>query len=445
MRSMGWAIAWATTFLVLSHVTFADEPAKPAAADDIELLKLFADTFDQVERNYVKDIDRRQLMEAAIRGMLSKLDPYSNYIGPEEIDRFKAGVENEFGGVGIQVSTDSGELKVTSPILHTPAYRAGISAGDVIESIDGTTTKGMSIDEAIRRMKGKLGTMIDVVVRKPDGASEPLKLARETIRVETVLGEIRKPDHSWNYWIDEERKIAYIRLTGFGRTTASDLRKVLDQLKNQEAKALILDLRNNPGGLLSAAIEICDMFVANGRIVSTAGRTNPEQVWEAKKPGPMEQVPIAVLVNRYSASASEIVSACLQDHDRAAVVGERSWGKGSVQNIIELENGKSALKLTTAGYKRPSGKNIHKFEGAKESDEWGVMPNEGREVKLSDDEVRQLAQARNARDAIRRANEGEELPALDPYVDSQRDKAIEYLREKLGDPIQPPPAPPAAG
>ncbi len=422
----------------------AETPALQAPVDDYELLKLFADTLDQVQRNYVKEVDRRELMEAAIRGMLGKLDPYSSYIAPGELDRFKAGVENEFGGVGLQVSAEGGELKVVTPIFNTPAHRAGISAGDVIESIDGASAKGMTIDDAVRKMKGKLGTRVEVAIRHADGVSETLQLARETILVETVLGDHRNADDTWNYWFDEERKIAYIRLSGFGRHTANDLKNVLHTLSEAKLKALVLDLRNNPGGLLSAAIEISDLFIPEGKIVSTAGRSAPEQTWQAKREGSYHEFPLVVLVNRYSASASEIVSACLQDHERATIVGERSYGKGSVQNIIELESGKSAMKLTTAGYKRPSGKNIHKFEGAKEEDDWGVRPNEGFEVKVTDEMLRAMFQDRQSRDVVRNGK-GEPPPAAALESDQQLKKGIEYLREKLGDPLPAPPEPPAAG
>lgn len=422
----------------------AEEPTKPPV-DDFELLKLFADTLDQVERNYVKDVDRRELMEAAIRGMLTKLDPYSNYIPPSELDRFKSNVENEFGGVGLQVSAEGGELRVVSPIFNTPAYRAGIAAGDVIEAIDGASAKGMSIDEAVKRMKGKLGTAVDVAIRRLDGTTQTHKLSRETVRVETVLGDHRNADDTWNYWLDEERKIAYLRLTGFGRHTTPDLKKALQSLGAENIKGLILDLRNNPGGLLAGAIDIADLFVETGRIVSTSGRNVPEQAWDAKKEGTYGGFPMAVLVNRYSASASEIVSACLQDHQRAVIIGERTWGKGSVQNIIELESGKSALKLTTAGYKRPSGRNIHKFEGAKDDDDWGVRPDSGFEVKLSDDALRGVFQARQQRDVIRKAGPAD--APLTPlfWEDPQLKKSVEFVREKLGDPLPAPPEPPAAG
>ena len=210
-----------------------------------------------------------------------------------------------------------------------------------------------------------------------------MTITREWVHVETVLGDRRKSDDSWDFMLDHDKHIGYIRLTAFSRDTAQDLKKALVELRKEGLKGLILDLRFNPGGLLNSAIEVSDLFIAKGRIVSTKGRNTPERVWDAQKEGTFEGFPMAVLVNHYSASASEIVSACLQDHKRAAVIGERTWGKGSVQNVIELEGGKSALKLTTASYHRPSGKNIHRFPDAKETDEWGVMPDAGYEVRLS--------------------------------------------------------------
>jgi carboxyl-terminal processing protease len=383
----------------------AEAPKRSEAElkEERELLRLFVDTLDQVERNYVKDISRRELYEAAIRGLVSKLDQHSNYIPPDEIESFKGTVENEFGGVGIQVSRESGRLLVISPLVGTPAYRAGIQAGDWITAIEGTTTREITLDEAVKRMKGPVGTSVRVtVIHARDGRTETLTLRREVVRVETVLGDRRNADDSWNFFLDEQRKIGYIRITAFGRHTTNEMRKAVKSLVDQGVRGLIIDLRFNPGGLLSSAVEISDMFVSEGRIVSTAGRNVAEQVVFAKKEGTYEGFPMAVLVNRFSASASEIVSACLQDHGRAIVVGERTWGKGSVQNIIELEGGRSALKLTTAGYQRPNGRNINRFEGATEEDEWGVSPNEGYAIRLPDEELRQLIETRRERDILKR-------------------------------------------
>jgi len=437
-------------------LSFADESAKSSTADRsesskeavenparsaeyYELLRMFADTLDQVERNYVKEVDRRELMEAAIRGMMAKLDQHSNYIPPSDLDRFRSSVENEFGGIGITISADEGQLTIVSPLYGTPAYRAGIRGGDKILEIDGKPTAGTSIDEAVKRMKGKIGTTVSLkIMHAADDRTETLSIARELIRVDSVLGDRRKADDRWDFLYDAEQKIGYVRITSFSRHTADDLRTALGDLKRDGLRALVLDLRYNPGGLLTTGVEVCDLFLSAGRIVSTSGRNTPERVWDAEADGTFDGFPMVVLVNGYSASASEIVAACLQDHKRAVVIGERTWGKGSVQNIVELEDGKSALKLTTAGYLRPNGKNIHRFDGAKENEDWGVKPDEGFEVKLSDEEKSALIADRRKRDAIvaapseEKASERDPIEAKAAVADRQLEKAIEYLKQQLG-------------
>lgn len=434
----------------------ADQTKKPAskAADEEDvyrLQKLLVDTIDEVERNYVKDISRRELIEAAIRGVLRELDPYSSYIDPREMRQFRTSVESEFGGIGIQISVDGGQLKVLSPLVGTPAYRQGIMAGDRIVAIDDQPTESLAIDDAIQRLKGREGTSVTLTVIHPHKTEpEKITVTREVIHVQTVLGDHRKTDDSWDYMLDAKKRIGYVRLTGFSRNTAAELRQALKQLKEQDLKGLILDLRFNPGGLLSSAIEICDMFIAEGRIVSTKGRNTPERVWDAKKDGTYEGFAMVVLVNRFSASASEIVAACLQDHKRAVVIGERTWGKGSVQNVIELERGQdesaagSALKLTTASYHRPSGKNIHRFPDADEDDEWGVTPDEGFQLKLSDIDLVRLVEERRKRDVIRphspspkaepdktvAETQPAEQIAADQPVDEPADKEEEEKAEK---------------
>ncbi|NUQ64175.1 MAG: S41 family peptidase [Pirellulales bacterium] len=392
--------------------TLADEPKPETPKEDYyELHKLLVETMDEVERNYVKDISRRELIEAAIQGVLTKLDPYSSYIRPDEVDSFRSSVESEFGGIGIQLGIDDGALTVLSPLVGTPAYRAGLLAGDRIVEINGKSTEGISMDDAVRQLKGKEGTQVTLTVIHPGKAEkEPVKITREVIHVETVMGDRRSADDSWNFMLDDEKRIGYIRITAFSRNTARELRDALAQLKAKNLRALILDLRFNPGGLLPSAIEVSDLFIAEGRIVSTRGRNTEERTWNARKDGTFEGFSMAVLVNRFSASASEIVAACLQDHKRAIVVGERTWGKGSVQNVIELEDGHSALKLTTASYYRPSGKNIHRFPDAKESDQWGVMPDQGYLLKLNDREMVALMEDRKQRDVVQPKQAAEPAP-----------------------------------
>ena len=400
-RRVAIFVLWLVLPFISAVAVAADKPKNTKNDDYYELYKVLVDTMDQVERNYVKEVDRRELVEAAIRGVLEKLDPYSSYIPPEEIDRFRSNVESEFGGIGIQVSVEGGQLTIISPLVGTPGYRAGLLAGDRIIEIEGKATDNISLDDAVHRLKGPVGTSVTMTVMHPGQTSKAtVTVKREQIHVDTVLGDHRKGDDSWDFMLKPDEKLGYVRITGFSRETGKELKRALEDLQKGQMRGLVLDLRFNPGGLLSAAIEVSDLFIATGRIVSTKGRASPERVWDAKKEGTFEGFPMVVLVNHYSASASEIVAACLQDHGRAVVLGERTWGKGSVQNVIELEDGHSALKLTTAGYRRPNGKNIHRFEDAKDQDEWGVVPDKGHELKLSEAEMLALVQERRRRDVV---------------------------------------------
>jgi carboxyl-terminal processing protease len=413
-----------------------------------ELFKMLADALDEVERNYVEEVDRRELMEEAIEGLINKLDPYSDYIPPDELARFRSSVESKFGGIGIQVAVDNGQLKVLSPMVDTPAYRAGVRAGDAIIEIEGESTEGTTLSEAVKRMKGEPGTELKlVVIHANENRPVPISVERDIIRVETVLGDRRKADDSWDYLYDHRQRIGYIRLTAFSRDTARSLRAALVQLKRENIRGLVLDLRFNPGGLLTSAIEICDLFIPEGVIVSTEGRNSKKRSWSARKPGTFEDFPMVVLVNKYSASASEIVAGCLQDHERAVIVGERSWGKGSVQNVIELEGGKSALKLTTSGYHRPSGKNIHRFPKSKPTDVWGVSPTDGYDVPLTPEALARLMQDRRARDIVQSKYRLAPLPKSgrppEPEFDEPRDaqsiaavdpqlqRALDYLSTEI--------------
>ena len=418
----------AMTGLGFAQPVRAEDP--PKDEDYYKLMQVFVDTFEQIDRNYVKDVDRRRLMEAAIRGMLDELDPYSSYIDPDQLTKFNQDVEQEFGGIGIQVQIDPDTKRITviSPLPGTPAYKAGVKAGDVIMEIEGKSTKGFQIDDAVKLLKGPAGKEVSIgVIHVGEKEVKTLKMKRDIIQVATVLGDKYDKDGSeWDFLIDPEKKIGYIRLTHFSRRSADELLEALRALKDEDMKGLVLDLRFNPGGLLSQAIRICDLFVESGRIVSTKGRNTDERVWDAHKNGTFTDFPMAILVNRYSASASEIVSACLQDHKRAKVIGERTWGKGSVQNVIELENGSSALKLTTASYHRPSGKNIHRFPKAKETDEWGVLPDKDYKVEFTTKQLREYLDYRRDRDVI-----SEKGPPVSSFKDTQLTKALEYLRKEL--------------
>lgn len=427
-------VCFAVCFLFSPPVSAtAADPSTDAEkqAEYYKLMQEFVTIFEQIEKNYVKDVDRRELIEAAIKGMVDKLDPYSSYIAPSEFQKFRESVDQRFGGIGIQVriNPDNNRLTVITPLPGTPAYKAGIRPGDIIEEIEGKTTRKFSMDDAIKVLKGKVGEKVKVGVRhKGSDKIETLNVERAIIQMATVLGDHYKPDGSWNFMADPKARIGYIRLTHFSERSSDELIEALKSLKKDGMKGLVLDLRNNPGGLLSQATQIADLFIESGRIVSVKGKNTEERVFDATKFGTYSDFPIAVLVNRYSASASEILSACLQDHKRAIVVGERTWGKGSVQNVIDLAGGAqhSALKLTTASYHRPSGKNIHRFPGAKESDEWGVVPDDDYRIRFSDEEFASYFKFRRDRDVL-----SQDGPPKSKFDDRQFNKAKDYVLSQL--------------
>jgi carboxyl-terminal processing protease len=451
-----WNLAWllaipavAVLGLTLSHSAPVREKDK-----DYEMVRLLVDVLDEVDKNYVRELsadDKRRLVEDMINGGLDHLDPHSSFMNPKEYKHFNTQSKGKFGGIGIQLGTDrqTGQLTVISPIVGTPAYDAGILAGDVIVKVEGKSTDGMRLSEAVDMIQGDAGQKITLTVRH-EGAKEDVELpmVRAVIEMPSIMGDQRQADDpkSWDYFMDKESKIAYIRVVAFNENTAADLEKVLQQLKKDGLKGLVIDLRNNPGGLLSAAVDVVNLFIDEGRIVSTKGRTIKERHFDAKPRNavltPAKDYPMAVLVNKNSASASEIVAAALQDHGRAIVVGERSYGKGSVQNILRIEHDLSALKLTTASYWRPSGKNIHRFPDAKDTDEWGVSPSDGFDVAMKDQERIDYLIYRRDRDIVhgkpgtppaappkpKLDKDGKEKP---PFVDRVLEKAVEHLRGEI--------------
>jgi carboxyl-terminal processing protease len=324
--------------------------AHAAAADSYRALNLFGDVFNRVRTDYVEQPDDGALVEGAIKGMLSSLDPHSSYMNPKDYKAMQAEITGKFGGLGIEVTMENGVIKVVSPIDDTPASRAGILANDFIVKIDGEDVQGMTLGEAVDKMRGAVHSPITLtVVRKGQDNPFDVKLVREEIVVQSVKSR-------------EEGQVGYIRITQFSQQTAEGLRTAIEKIQSDIGKdkvqGYVLDLRNDPGGLLDQALEVSDDFIDSGEIVSIRGR-RPDQVQSFKATGHdlVAGKPVIVLVNGGSASASEIVAGALQDHHRATVVGTRSFGKGSVQTIISLgSNG--ALRLTTARYFTPSGRSI---------------------------------------------------------------------------------------
>lgn len=324
--------------------------AKTAPADTYKALNLFGDVFEQVRANYVEPTEDKKLVEYALNGMLSSLDPHSGFLNEEEAKSMSIQNKGEFGGLGIEVTMENGLVKVVSPIDDTPAARAGMQSGDLIVELDGKQVMGMTLTECIDKMRGKAGTDITLtIVRK--GQKEPLKikLVRDVIQIQSVKNRV------------EGGNIGYIRITTFNAQTGPGLKKALDSIQKEVGNKLIgyvLDLRNNPGGLLDQAIVVSDAFLDKGEIVSTRGR-NPDDVRrDNSTPGDVAKgLPIVVLINGGSASASEIVAGAMQDHKRAIVMGTQSFGKGSVQTLFNAPGG-GMVRLTTARYFTPSGRSI---------------------------------------------------------------------------------------
>ncbi len=427
--AVNWRTGWRSLTVAILGLIAAEAFAQEK---EVDVARAVEETLQQIEKNYVKDISRQELTEAALRGLVSRLDSYSEYLSPEEVRLLKEATAGEYAGVGLQIGIEDERLTIFSPRWNTSAYRAGLRAGDRILKIEGKDAVDLSSEELQKQLQGEAGTSLKLVVLRA-GSNEPqvIELIRELVPLESVLGDHRNAEDRWVYFLPGENQIAYIRVLSFGKSTPDDLRTACAQLANAGMKGLILDLRNNPGGLLPSAIDISDLFVEEGKIVSTSGKHAPEHVWQAKKEGTFLGFPMVVLINRYSASSSEIVAACLQDWGRADIVGERSWGKGSVQNLIELPEGRGAIKLTTAFYQRPSGKNIHRLDGAKLDEEWGVVPSAGMEVIQTDEENRRLLAERRIADRIYRNGQAPvEVPDF-RKMDRQLEKGIQVIKAKL--------------
>lgn len=365
---------------------------------------LLSTAIGEIHSAFVRPVDDRKLFEGAMEGMVRQLDPYSDYIDPDELSEFQEEIDQKFGGIGIvvEINRETERLTVLSPLPDTPAAAAGIRAGDQILAIDGKSTLGYQISDAVKLMRGDPGTELTVSILHV-GADEPIDvtLKRAIIPVASVLGDVRNADGTWQYTLRSHPDIGYVRLTTFGEKTADELRETLSTIE-PDIKGLILDLRSNGGGLLSTAVDICDMFISEGAIVSIRGRARDDRRdYEASEAATLfPDLPMVVLIDGFSASASEITAACLQDNDRAIVVGTRSWGKGTVQNVMPFEGGKSALKLTIATYWRPSGNNIHRHVDATDDEPWGVTPTDGYLVEVDDQTRTKIVLLRLERDKV---------------------------------------------
>lgn len=414
----------ACAVLAYSPAAHADEQrtagTKPETVNDYSEtyrnLNLFGDVFERVRAQYVDEVEDKEMIETAINGMLTALDPHSAYLNEDSFAEMQVKTRGEFGGLGIEVTMENGYVKVVSPIDDTPAFRAGMKAGDFITHIDGEQVLGLTLSDAVDRMRGKVGTDISLTVRR-EGEAEPLEvvITRDIIRIQSVRSRI-------------EGNAGYIRVTTFNQNTEDGVEEAIEEIKDElgaDLTGFVLDLRNNPGGLLDQAILTADLFLDRGEIVSTRGREERDTKRDNATPGDVaDGLPIVVLINGGSASASEIVAGALQDHKRAIILGEKSFGKGSVQTVIPLP-GHGAMRLTTARYYTPSGRSIQ----AK-----GIEPDI--KVKLATIESLKVRQTRESdlRGALDKPANDDDVPNTDdPANDGENAGEEEASEEELKD------------
>jgi carboxyl-terminal processing protease len=409
--------AAATLLVTQPRVTLIGSSARAAASDTYRQLNLFGDVFERVRSDYVEKPDDGKLVESAISGMLAGLDPHSSYMDAKSFRDMTVQTRGEFGGLGIEVTMEDGLVKVISPIDDTPASKAGILANDLIVNLDDEPVQGLTLNQAVEKMRGPVNTKIKIrIIRKGQDKPIDVTLTRENIRVKSVRARVEGDD------------VAFIRITTFNEQTTEGLKKEITNAQNNlgdKLKGYIIDLRNNPGGLLEEAVTVSDSFLERGEIVSTRGRNAEETQRRSAHPGDLTKgKPVVVLINGGSASASEIVAGALQDHGRATLVGTRSFGKGSVQTIIPLGQGNGALRLTTARYYTPSGKSIQ----AK-----GIVPD----VEVLQDVPEELKARTDTRgEASLRGHlkaEGDEQTGSQSYVplDAKDDKALKVAVDLL--------------
>jgi carboxyl-terminal processing protease len=419
---LGAATGAAMTLLVTQpRMIFAGATAQAAATDTYRQLNLFGDVFERVRADYVEKPDDSKLIETAINGMLAGLDPHSSYMDPKSFKDMQVQTRGEFGGLGIEVTMEDGLIKVVAPIDETPAAKAGIMANDIIVKLDGEQVQGLTLNQAVEKMRGPVNTKIKLtIIRKGQDKPIEVSITRDIIHVRSVRSKVEGDD------------VGYIRLTQFNEQTTDGLKKAIADItakvSKDKLKGYILDLRNNPGGLLDQAISVSDAFMQKGEIVSTRGRNAEETQRFTARPGDLTKgKPVIVLINGGSASASEIVAGALQDHKRVTVIGTRSFGKGSVQTIIPLGSGNGALRLTTARYFTPSGRSIQ----AK-----GIVPDIEVLQDLPDDIKAKTDTSTKGEASLRghlKGDSGKEQTGSQSYIppDPKKDKALTMAEDLL--------------
>ncbi len=388
----------------------------------VPLLEVYA----TIKKNYVEPVKDKELVDGAIEGMIRQLDPFCRYIRPEELKTFDQQMSGVIHGIGIFIELRDGFPTVISPLEGSPAFKAGILAGDRIIKINGVSTKSMNIYEVARLLSGPVGTTVTLEVKHEiTDTVETVKVVRGVIQIKTIRGFARKEDNGWDFFIEPEKKIAYLRITGFLANTHNELDEVYLKLLRDGMRGLIIDLRWTPGGLLQSAVNVADRFLADGVIVSTKGRWKQEFTWKATKGNEYKLVPMVILVNQYTASAAEILSGALQYYKKVVLLGERTFGKGCVQTIIPLRENFGAVKLTTAYYYLANGRNIQRRPG---KEVWGVDPDI--KVTLSRDEQIEVLKSRRKIDTVTKEVQ-ENVGSRKIYIDTQLAEAISVLSKKL--------------
>ncbi|MHC2070171.1 S41 family peptidase [Bremerella sp. T1] len=396
---------------------------------------MFQQGLRTISEYYVRPVPDEDLFNAAMEGMTAPLDQNSGYIAPTRYSDFRRELGQEFGGIGVHVDFDEEkrEMIIISPLAGAPAYEAGIQAGDIVVAIDGEELNGEDFKTSLERLHGVTGTPVTLTVLHI-GEDKPvdITMTRANIMVESVMGDTHGEGGKWDFHLASNPNIGYIRVDSFGDRTADDFADALEQI-GPDVEGLIIDMRGNAGGYLTAATQMVDMFLDEGDIVTTRTRNNKIREVHAATGGTTtvpKDLPVVVMVNRASASASEIFAAALQDHGRAIVVGERSYGKGTVQSIFPLDGDRRAMKITTATYWRPSGSNIHRFPDSTEEDDWGVTPDEGWELELEDETLKKVIRARRLND-IDRTNFSKPEMAEEREISEEEQELLEFEDPQL--------------
>lgn len=412
--------------------------AMRVGADDYSFFDPIVDVSTMINALHVEDPDREKMQLGAIQGMIEELnDPYTVFVPRRDTEKFSKDLTGEYVGIGAEVGMRDGWLTISSPLDGSPAWKAGVMAEDRVVAIDGETTEGLTIDECIDLLTGEPNTKVTITVERGAETLE-IDIIRDHIKVQAVKGFMREGgDGGWHFTIDPSSRIAYIRLTQFTPGCAEEIKNALAKSEQElggDLGGLILDLRFNPGGLLDEAVAIADMFIDQGVIVSTKGRAFPESIDSASSEGTITDLPLLVMVNGQSASASEVLSGALSDHGRAVILGTRSFGKGSVQTVRPLESGAGVLKITEQYYYLPSGRLLHRRD---DSTEWGVDPSDGYFVPLTNDQTIEMLRARRAQEIIEHIEENDQVDlndtnaVLSALTDPQLSAAVRVMQHRI--------------